>query len=204
MKSLHFIAMGVFVIILGCSQGPVDLVIDNFEGDIHSETVDFGASEESSVEVAAERTIKASGMQSLKIEYVLKPSGYMWVARGYNLDVKGAGQWQIRPEEIKWSQYNALKLSMYGSNAGGVVALDIKDAGGEMWRFLLDDDFEGWKEITCRFNDFFVRRDWQPETADRNEVLDFPLMSFQFERRLPGEGTYYFDCIKLAKVKKSR
>ena len=79
------------------------------------------------------------------------------------------------------------------------AAFDIKDKGQEVWRFLLDDDFTGWKEIACSLKEFFPRKDWQPETAERNEVLDFPIMSFQFEPRLPGKGTYYFDCLKLVK-----
>ena len=37
---------------------------------------------------------------------------------------------------------------------------------------------------------------------EKNEVMDFPIMSFQFEPRLYGKGLYYFDCIKLIRVKK--
>ena len=125
----------------------------------------------------------------------------MWIARGFNLDVKGAAQWLVKPEEINWKEYNALAISMYGDNSGGVIAFDIKDAGGEMWRYLLDDDFKGWKNISCSFSEFFPRKDWQPQDAQVNELLDLPIMSFQFEPRLPGKGTYYFDCVKLIRVK---
>ncbi len=193
--------LAVFLVILAaCSLKPAPLMLDSFEGKIDKSTVDFGAAEKSSVEVFADKDKKVCGEQSLKIVYTLRPSGYMWVARGYNLDVKGAACWEVRPEEINWSKYNAISVYMYGRNSGGVVAFDIKDAGGEMWRFLLDDDFTGWKEIICPFEQFFVRKDWQPQSAEKNEKLDFPIMSFQFEPRLPGSGVYWFDCVKLVKV----
>lgn len=125
----------------------------------------------------------------------------MWMARGFNLDVKGANAWEIKPEDIFWSRYNAISISMYGANTGGVIAFDIKDAQGELWRFLLEDDFDGWREVICPFKHFFDRQDWQPDDAEVNGVLDFPIVSFQFEPRLPGEGVYYFDCVKVIKTK---
>jgi hypothetical protein len=201
MKYVFFFYIGLMgIVLLGCESAP-DLLIDNFEGALNSQTVDFGASEGSALRVTASEEFKVCDSQSMKIEYTLKTSGYMWVARGFNLDVEGAGQWLVKPEEIPWRRYNAIRLSMYGRDSPGVVAFDIKDSGGEMWRFLLDDDFQGWKEIVCPFSQFFVRGDWQPDTADNNEVLDFPIMSFQFEPRLPGSGVYYFDCIALTNVK---
>ena len=35
----------------------------------------------------------------------------------------------------------------------------------------------------------------------KGATLDFPIMSFQFEPRLPGQSVYYFDCIKVSRVK---
>lgn len=184
--------------LIACSQAPKELLIDSFEGDLNKKTVDFGASSDgTSVNVSADKEKKACGEQALKIEYVLKPSGYMWIARGYDLDVKGADKWLVEPKNISWKTYNAISLQMHGANSGGVIAFDIKDAGGEIWRYLIDDDFTGWKEIVCPLKDFFPRKDWQPDNATKNEVLNFPIMSFQFEPRLPGEGVYYFDCVKL-------
>lgn len=188
--------------IVGCSNAPSEVTIDSFEGPLTKETVDYGSSEGSSLKVEADTNIKICGAQSLKIEYELKPSGYMWIARGYNLDVKGAAKWEVLPQDIKWRAYNAVSLQMYGTNSGGVVAFDLKDKDGEIWRYIIDDDFTGWKEIICPFKDFFVRKDWQPEKAVKNEVMDFPVMSFQFEPRLPGKGVYYFDCVKLIRAKK--
>jgi len=198
-----FLIISLLIIgLIGCSKAPKKVMIDSFEGQIDKETVDYGAAEGSLLKVEADASIKMCGAQSLKIDYELKPSGYMWIARGYNLDVKGAAKWEVPPQDIKWRAYNAISLQMYGSNSGGVVAFDIKDKGGEIWRYIIDDDFTGWKEIICPFKDFFPRKDWQPDSAAKNETLDFPVMSFQFEPRLPGKGVYYFDCVKLLRVKK--
>jgi hypothetical protein len=202
MKVVYFFLVALFVsVFIGCSSAPRELVIDSFEGVLNSETVDFGAGEGSSLEVRADKELKVCGEQSIKLIYNLRPSSYMWMARGYNLDVKGAAQWEEEPENIAWKKYNAVSLQMYGRNSGAVIAFDIKDNGGELWRFLLDDDFDGWKEIVCPFKNFFPRGDWQPQTAERNEVLDFPITSFQFEPRLPGQRECNFDCIKAVKIK---
>ena len=204
MRIYNFIAI-IFLLIIGivgCSNAPTEVMIDSFEGPLTKETVDYGAAEGTSLKVEADTNIKVCDSQSLKIDYDLKPSGYMWIARGYNLDVKGAAKWNVLPENIKWRAYNAISLQMYGSNNGGVVAFDIKDKGREVWRYIIDDDFTGWKEITCKFKDFFVRKDWQPDSATKNETIDFPIMSFQFEPRLPGKGIYYFDCVKVVRAKK--
>ncbi|MBU1113076.1 MAG: hypothetical protein KKH93_04300 [Candidatus Omnitrophica bacterium] len=199
----YFLILGlVLFLAAGCSFGPKEVVLDSFEGVISAETVDYGSSEDSLVTVGADKSLKACGEQSLKVLYDLKPSGYMWIARGYGLDVVGAALWEVVPQDVKWRSYKSISVSMYGNNSGAVVAFDIKDKGGEIFRFLLEDDFSGWKEIICPFEQFFVRADWQPETAERNQVIDFPVMSFQFEPRLPGIGTYYFDCVKLVKTKK--
>lgn len=197
---LLLIGFCLVFILTGCSSP--EFMLDSFEGDLNSKTVDFGASENSILKVLAAKDIKVCQEQALKLEYDLKPSGYMWAARGFGLDVKGAAAWLGEPEDIKWNKYNAISVYIYGEGKGGVVAFDIKDAGGEFWRYLLDDDSKGWKEVICPFKLFFARSDWQPDNADNNEVLDFPLMSFQFEPRLPGKGVYYFDCIKLIRVKK--
>ncbi len=184
-----------------CAKGPSELLLDSFEGRINKETVDFGSSENSFLKVTASQDIKACGEQSLKLDYQLNPSGYMWVARGYGLDIKGAAKWEVSPQDIKWPEYNAFSLSMYGRSSGGVIAFDIKDSRGELWRFFLDDDKSGWKEVICPLAEFFPRGDWQPEDSEGNQVLDFPIMSFQFEPRIIGRGVYYFDCIKLIRTK---
>lgn len=194
----------VLLAFLGCTQGPEEVLLDSFEGEISSATVDFGASRGSSLKVEASYDIKIDGDQSLKVVYNLKPSGYMWVGRGYNLDVEGAAAWKIIPEEVRWDSYNAISVYMYGMDSKGIIAFDIKDAGGEMWRFIFDDDFNGWKEMICPFSHFFARTDWQPQNAEYNKVLDFPIKSFQFEPRLPGEGTCYFDRVRLRHWKEKK
>lgn len=202
MRIVYCMAVVALSILLGACYGlQRELLIDSFEGEISDETVDFGSSQGSVLKVEAEKNLKVCGDQSIKLDYDLKPSGYMWTARGYNLDIKGAARWEVSPEGIHWTKYNAFKIHMYGNNSGGVIAFDIKDLRGEYWRFLIDDDFEGWKEIVCLFSAFFARKDWQPQDATADEILDFPIMSFQLEPRLPGKGVYYFDCIKIANVK---
>ena len=184
-----------------CTKAPSELLLDSFEGLISSETVDFGSSGNSFLTVSSDKGIKVCGEQSLKLDYELNPSGYMWIARGYGLDIKGAAKWEVSTRDIKWSKYNAFSLFMYGRNSGGIIAFDIKDSGGELWLFFLDDDTSGWKEVVCPWAEFFPRGAWQPENADQNEILDFPIMSFQFEPRIMGRGVYYFDCIKLIRTK---
>ena len=202
-KEILFLAFSIFLIVCGCvsHHKGEKLLIDSFEGEINAQTVDFGAGPNSSIKVEASKDIKFCGDQSLKVEYELAPSSYMWVARGFNIDVKGAAKWLIKPQEINWKKYNAFSFYMYGSNSQGVVAFDIKDSKNEMWRFIVKDNFQGWKEIICPLDKFFPRGDWQPDNAETNQVLDFPIVSFQFEPRLPGKGVYYFDCVSLIRVK---
>ncbi len=178
-----------------------DLVIDDFERVIIGNadgTVDFGAGGGSSVEVIAATDIKNCGKQSLKVTYNAVPGGYIWVARGFGLDVNNT-QWLVRPEDIDWSKYNAIAFYMYGSGSKAKIAFDIKDNGNELWRYMFEDNFKGWKRIVCLFNEFFCRGDWQPQAADKNASLNFPIKSFQFEPRPPAKGTLYFDCVELIK-----
>ena len=120
----------------------------------------------------------------------------MYVARGFGLDAKNAA-WLLNPEEIAWKEYRAFCFYMYGSDSKTKIAFDIKDKGGEIWRFIVEDNFAGWKQIVCPFDEFFARSDWQPENAEKNDFLSFPITSFQFEPRPEARGTVYFDCVEL-------
>jgi hypothetical protein len=122
----------------------------------------------------------------------------MWMARGVNLDARNA-QWLVKPEDIKWSEYNTFSFYMYGSDAKTKVAFDIKDNGNEIWRFMVEDNFIGWKQVVCPFSAFFARDDWQPDNADKNATLDYPIKSYQFEPRPEAKGTLYFDTVELIK-----
>ena len=178
------------------------LLLDDFEGVIsggETGTVDFGASNDSAVEVKASKEIKQHGEQSLEVKFDAVAGGYMWVARGYDLTVKGAGCWLVKPEEIDFSKYNAISVYVYGANAGTQIAIDLVDNGSEYWRYLLDDNFTGWKEVIIPFSDFFARGDWQPEKADKNGELNFPIKVFQFEPKSEAKGTLYFDYVRLVK-----
>ncbi len=204
MKKLGFLVLALALVLASstaCFAEVKGLLIDDFEAAITGGpdgTVDFGAGNGSSVDVKADVAIKYLATQSLKVIYDAVPGGYIYVAKGIGLDAKNAG-WLVKPELIDWKQYNALAFYMYGSNSGTMVAVDLKDNGNEMWRYMVTDDFTGWKQIVCPFADFYARNDWQPDNADKNGVLDFPLKSYQFEPRPETRGTLYFDDVELVK-----
>jgi len=175
------------------------LLIDDFEGPISGGpqgTVDFGAGNGSSLEVSADKEIKNSGTQSLKAVYNAVPGGYMWIARGQGLDAANAA-WLAKPEDIKWGQYKTFSFYLYGNNSKEKIAVDIKDNGNEIWRSMVEDNFTGWKKISCPLSDFFVRGDWQPDSSDKNGVMNFPLKSYQFEPLPEAKGALYFDTVYL-------
>lgn len=202
MKGFYGFLIGVLVILpLSCVQAQEELLLDSFEGRLNSRSVDFGAMEGSFIKISASRELKVCGKQSMKLEYNLKPAGYVWAARGYNLSVKGAARWLVKPDKIGWGKYNAFSIHMYGSKSNAVIAFGIKDAKGEVWRFTLSDDFKGWKEIICPFSQFYVSEKQQPQEVIFDKILDFPVKAFLFEPILPSEGMYYFDCVKLIRVK---
>ena len=122
----------------------------------------------------------------------------MYVAKGSGLDAKNAG-WQIKPEDIKQEEYNAISFFIYGTNSKAQVAFDIKDNGNEIWRYTVTDDFTGWKRVVCSFDKFILRTDWQPQNADNNGKLDYPIKMFQFEPLPESKGMLYFDTVELIK-----
>jgi hypothetical protein len=203
MKILVIIAVIILIIIGIFTVSNISnsniLVIDDFEGEIAPRTIDFVSGGGSELRVRPSKDIKYSGKQALKLEYDSVEGGYMWVARGYDLDVEGAGRWLKKPTEINWPDYQAFGFYMYGQNSGDMLAVDLVDADSEHFRFMVNDDFEGWKEVICPFNDFFVRDDWQPDKAQKNGRLDFPVKAFQFEPRSIAKGSFYLDCVHLIK-----
>jgi len=182
-------------------QAPSAVLLDNFEGAISGGaegTVDFGAGNGSSVQVSASTDIMHTGKQSLKAEFDAVSGGYMYIAKGFGLDAKNAA-WLMKPADIDWTKYSALSFYLYGSDSKTQVAVDVKDSGNEIWRFLVKDDFKGWKQIVCPLKDFFARGDWQPDNADKNATMDFPLKSYQFEPLPVAKGILYFDDVELIK-----
>ena len=131
----------------------------------------------------------------------------MYCARGYGLHLVkdsstwmgGRAGWITPPDKIKWENYDAFSVFIRGDH-NGRVAIDLSDAHAEMWRHIVKVDYKGWRRFIIPFNDFSVRRDWQPAKAIQNRVMDFPIKSFQFEPKDPGEGTLYIDCVKLIKL----
>lgn len=187
----------LLVATIGCSNSADDgVLLDSFEGKGTQHTIDYGSSGDTKISVSFSSEQKACGRQSLKIDYNLAKGGYMYCARGHGLDIKGALWEGPDPASIEWSSFPSLSVKVYGSKRGA-IAFDVKDSGGEMWRYIINDDFNGWQEVVVPFDMFKVREDWQPQTADGNQQLDFPIKSYQFEPKNPGEGTVYFDCVKL-------
>jgi hypothetical protein len=188
--------------VCGCAQEKSQgLLLDSFECDITggpAGTVDFGAGNGSSIMVTASTDIKHSASQSLKIVYNAVPGGYMYAARGFGLDAKNTA-WLVKPEDISWKDYNAISFYMYGSDSKTKVAFDVKDSGNEMWRFIAEDNFTGWKQVVCPFAEFYARSDWQPNDADKNANMDFPLKVYQFEPLPEAKGTLYFADVELVK-----
>lgn len=202
MKRTTLLAAAFVLGLVGlCFTQEKNLVLDDFEISVSGGpqgTVDFGAGNGSSVEVTQATDIKNTGDKALKVVYDAVPGGYIYVARGTGLDAKNAN-WTLKPEDIKWENYSAISFYMYGTDSKAKIAFDIKDNGGEIWRFVTEDNFKGWKQIVCKFDKFMVRDDWQPENADKNGKLDFPIKIFQFEPLAGSKGTLYFDTVELVK-----
>ncbi len=200
-KVLIFTAVLFLGVIAICFAAEGNLMIDDMEKAVvggSKGTVDFGAGNGSSVNVTVATDIKNTGNQSLKVDYDAVTGGYIYVAKGEGLDAKNAG-WMVKPEDVKWEEYNAVSFYMYGADSKQKIALDIKDNGNELWRFTIIDDFKGWKKVVCEFDKFMVRDDWQSDAADKNSKLDFPIKIFQFEPLPEGKGTLYFDTVELVK-----
>jgi hypothetical protein len=202
LKKIGFLTIALTLLITGvCLAEGNNLLLEDFEISVSSGpegTVDSGSGNGSTVKVTQATDIKNTGNQSLKVVYDAANGGYIYVARGTGLDAKNAN-WSIKPADIKWEDYSAISFYIYGTDSKARIAFDIKDNGGEIWRFITNDDFKGWKRVIVGFDKFVVRDDWQPVDADKNGKIDFPIKVFQFEP-LPGsKGTLYFDTVELVK-----
>ena len=187
-----------FGLFVGAAFAGATFLLDDLEGPlVQGDTVDAGAGNGSRVAIVADTQEKHSGAQSIRVDYDAVSGGYIWVARGYGLDVKGAAQWSTPPQDIDWSRYGALSFYYKGDGAGARIAVDIKDAGGEMLRFMVTDDSKQWKQVICSFDAFFPRGDGQPPNAATNGALDFPIKSFQFEPIAVAKGTLFIDEVDL-------
>jgi len=201
MKNLLLFAMVMVLSLAGICLAEETFLIDDFEVVVSGGpegTVDFGAGNGSALKVEAATDIKNSGKQSLKAEYDAVEGGFMYIARGSGLDAKNAA-WQVKPSDIKWEDYSAISFYLYGTDSKKMIAFDIKDNGGEIWRYLVEDNFKGWRKVVCSFDKFMVRDDWQPQDADNNLNLDFPVKSFQFEPLPQSKGIIYLDTVELVK-----
>ena len=201
MKIYLFLALSAFLVAtasVSAQETGKAFLLDDFEGPIVAgQTIDAGAGNGSAVTVSADADVKRAGAQSLKIDYDAVSGGTLWIARGYGLDVKGAALWTAEPEKIDWLSYGAVSFYLKGSGSGAQMAFDIKDAGGEIFRFMVKDDARDWKQVVCPFDQFFPRGDWQPPAADKNGELDFPVKSFGFEPIAIAKGMVHIDEVSL-------
>ena len=184
------------------SQDVNELLLDDFEGEIaggEQGTVDYGSGNGSIVEVKGSKEIKYHGEQALAVTFEAVSGGYMWIARGYELTVKGAGAWLVEPKDIDFTKYNAISFYMYGANTKNQVAVDIVDSGSEYWRYLVEDNFSGWKEVVIPFNDFFPGATGSRIRRIKTASLISRPGFFQFEPRPEGKGAIYFDYVRLVK-----
>ncbi len=199
-KILFAVSLVVLCAVWACAAEK-SVQLDDFEGVVSGGaegTVDFGAGNGSALTVTATTEQAHGGKQSLKVDYDAISGGYMYVAKGTKLDAKKA-DWKVKPEDIDWGSFNAISVWVYGTDSKATVALDVKDTGGEIWRSTFTDDFKGWKQVVTLFSGFSPRDDWQPDSADKNGTLDFPIRSYQFEPLTPGKGTLYFDDVEVIK-----
>lgn len=205
MKKIVIFLIIIIVFVVLCYMysrlGSNLFVIDSFEGQIiggDNATVDYGSGSGATVFVSGVKYPVKHGSQAIKIVYDATSGGYMWIARGYNLSQENAGQWTVRPEKIKWENYDAIAFDLYGEASGNEIAVDLVDNCKEYWRATIKDDTRGWKGVVIPFSDFLPRTDWQPDNAIRNNMIDYPVMVFRFEP-LEGSGTIYVDKVCLRK-----
>ncbi len=174
--------------------GKNKLLIDDLEGEISSDngcgngaecTITFLSRQDHPDDVY-------TGLQAMQITYDKTYGGYLYCARGFGL--KPAMEipeekliWSIRPEKIDFQKYNAFGFYFKGDNTGNTIAVDLLDKDREIFRHEFSDDSSEWKEITVPFAQFKQRSDYQPDWNKSNKVLDFPVVTYQFEP-LTGTG----------------
>ena len=200
MKRIMFLLLACTLYLAPCCFAEnKSLIIDDLEIGVLAGpdgTVDFGAGSGSSVEVASATDKVYGGKLALKITYNAVPGGYIYVARGQGLEAKNAG-WDVSPDRIDWNKYKAIAFHMYGTDSKNQIAFDFKDKGNEVWRYMVTDDFKGWKQVVCPFGQFVARSDWQPDNAQKNGQIDFPLRSYRVEPLPESKGVLYFDTVEL-------
>jgi hypothetical protein len=201
MKKITIFAVIVGFLIIGsvfAQETTKGLLIDDFEDSLVAvKTIDAGATNGSMVHASIDPMEKHSGAQSLKIKYDAVSGGDIWVSRGAGSGIPGAVPWLVELDKIAWANYGAISFYLKGMGSGALLAFDVKDAGGEIFRFMVKDNDKDWKQVVCAFDQFFSRGDWQPANAEKNGVLDFPIKSFQFEPITVSKGVIYIDEVAL-------
>jgi len=192
-----------FVLIISVlhTQAQENLLLDDFEESISTGptgTIGAGTNGNTTIEVTGDKVIKYSGKQSLKVTFdTSSGAGAAWVAKGLDLEETPNSGWRVNPQDINWNKYFALSFYVYGSNSQNTVKLHIVDGGQEILEYVFKDDFTGWKDIICNFNDFYTSPSWQSKHAKKNGKIDFPIKSFSFLFPPKEKGTLYIDRAEL-------
>ena len=103
-------------------------------------------------------------------------------------------------DHIPWSKIKRLKLFIFGKNEGGTFKIVIEDRYNEQFDYVIENNFEGWKEFDIPLSEFKVRREWQPPESERDSILDLPFIWLYFHTDVPQSGrkfSIYVDEIYL-------
>ncbi|MGE5483061.1 MAG: carbohydrate binding domain-containing protein [Bacteroidota bacterium] len=139
----------------------------------------------SSIKITVVDDPTAHGQRALRIDSVTKD----W----NGVPISAAGD-----KEFDWSDYRALSMWVYGTNSGVGFFVELNDKGEEHFRSpLIVDDFIGWKQIVIPFEEFLSRDDWQPDTADMDLEITWPIRDFQPFTGASGEGYILIDLIEV-------
>lgn len=96
-----------------------------------------------------------------------------------------------------WSRFRALSFWMYGTNSRQMFVVELNDSGEEHFRSpIITDDFTGWKQIVIPFEEFASRDDWQPENAEIDLAITWPLKDFQPFASVGGSGYILIDLVE--------
>lgn len=124
---------------------------------------------------------------AMKVTYVGGESDYTW--------------WGVRRAfERDFSSYTGVQMKIKGDP--NPVRITIRDNGNERWAYSLSPS-DSWENVRIPFENFIQRRDWQPATAEQDQVFDLGrIMEIDFlqpygtENR-KSDGEIFVDELKL-------
>lgn len=162
---------------------PGGLVLVDFETDLGDRLSTYAGPASSIKTTIVEQAVQ--GRYALRIDSVLK-------------DWNGVVVQPPKDQVFDWSSFRALSLWVFGTNSGQMFVVELNDKGEEHFRSpLITDDFTGWKQIVIPFEEFASRQDWQPENADIDLDITWPIKDFQPFASVGGAGYILIDLIEV-------